>query len=98
TKREFMVALETEADLVGINNRDLKTLRVDLDVTRRILQSIGECGKIVVSESGIQTPEDIRFLRSCGARAFLVGSAIMKASDIEEKVRELVMAYEDRED
>lgn len=92
TKREFLDALETEADLVGINNRDLKTLKVNLDVTRRILWGISECGKIVVSESGIQTPDDVRFLRSCGARAFLVGSAIMKAPNIEGKVRELVMA------
>jgi indole-3-glycerol phosphate synthase len=47
---------------------------------------------LVVSESGIQSPADIRFLHQCGAHAFLVGSSIMKAGDIEEKVKELVTA------
>jgi indole-3-glycerol phosphate synthase len=49
-------------------------------------------GKIVVSESGIKTPADIRFLRECGANAFLVGSALMLADDVEGKVKELVQA------
>ncbi len=89
---EFLSALETEADLVGINNRNLETLKVDLEVTRQIMSVVGECGKVVVSESGIQKPEDIRFLRACGVKAFLIGSAIMLANNIEEKVRELVHA------
>jgi indole-3-glycerol phosphate synthase len=92
TQEEFSSALDTEADLVGINNRDLKTLEVNLETTRRILA--GNCAeeKLVVSESGIQTPADIRFLHECGADAFLVGSHVMKADNIEEKVRELVSA------
>jgi len=89
---EFLRALKADADLVGVNNRDLKTLRVNLETTRRVLSRLNSCGKIVVSESGIQTPEDVRFLRSCGAHAFLVGSALMKADNLEDKVRELVMA------
>jgi indole-3-glycerol phosphate synthase len=92
TKAQFLSALETEADLVGINNRDLKTLKVDLKVTHRLMSSVGVCRKIVVSESGIQNPEDVRFLHACGARAFLVGSAVMLADNIEGKVRELVHA------
>jgi indole-3-glycerol phosphate synthase len=91
TKEEFLAALSTSADLVGINNRDLKTLKVDLHTTERILRDVENNGKIVVSESGIQNPQDIRFLRKCGAKAFLVGSAIMLTQNIEEKVRELVM-------
>lgn len=92
TKDEFLSALETDADLVGINNRDLKTLKVDLKATWRILSGINQCKKIVVSESGIQKPEDIRFLRACGAKAFLVGSAVMLSKNVEEKVKELVLA------
>ncbi|MGB9853897.1 MAG: indole-3-glycerol-phosphate synthase [Candidatus Bathyarchaeales archaeon] len=92
TKAQFLAALETEADLVGINNRDLKTLKVDLKVTRQVMSVVDKRNKIVVSESGIQKPEDIRFLHACGAKAFLVGSAIMLADDIEGKVRELVHA------
>jgi len=95
TKDEFLSALRTDADLVGINNRDLKTLKVDLKVTERILASAPQCDKIVVSESGIQKPEDIRFLCACGAKTFLVGSAIMLAENMEEKVRSLCLAYED---
>ncbi|MBC7130924.1 indole-3-glycerol-phosphate synthase [Candidatus Bathyarchaeota archaeon] len=91
TMEEFVAALETDADLIGINNRDLATLRVDLKVTEFILSNV-DCGdKIVVSESGIQSPEDIRRLKRFGAKAFLVGSALMEAENIEEKVKELVM-------
>jgi indole-3-glycerol phosphate synthase len=92
TIQEFSSALNTDADLIGINNRDLRTLTVDLNTTRTILQQINPQGKVVVSESGIKNPSDIRFLHQSGAQAFLIGSAIMMAQDIEVKIRELVMA------
>jgi len=87
---EFRFAVQSDADLVGINNRNLGTLKVDLNVTKQILENSETNGKIVVSESGIESPADISFLRECGANAFLVGSAVMLAEDIEIKVRELV--------
>jgi len=89
---EFCSAIATDADLVGINNRDLGTLNVDLNVTKRILENNSTHGKIVVSESGVHTPADIRFLRACGANACLIGSAIMASSDVAEKVKEFVHA------
>ena len=89
---EFRFAVETEADLVGINNRDLGTLKVDLNVTKQILENNDAEGKIVVSESGVNTPADLRFLRACGANAVLIGSAIMQASNVEAKVKEFVHA------
>jgi len=92
SEKEFLSAVNTSADLIGINNRDLKTLKVDIRTTRRILIKNDPEGKIIVSESGIKTPADIRFLQDCGAHAFLIGSAIMMARDIEEKVKEFVMA------
>lgn len=92
TEEEFLSALKTEADLVGINNRNLKNMEVNLNVTRRILAKHQIRERLIVSESGIQSPADIRFLHQCGAHAFLVGSSIMRANDIEEKVRELVTA------
>jgi len=92
TENEFLSALNTDADLIGINNRDLKTLKVDLGTTKRILKRIDPQGKVVVCESGIKTPADLRFLRECGVHVFLIGSAIMMASDIEKKVKEFVMA------
>ena len=86
---EFQRALKTNADLVGINNRNLGTLNVDLNVTKRILQGANLNGRIVVSESGIKSAHDITFLSKNGASAFLVGSEIMSANDIESKTREL---------
>ncbi len=92
TATEFAAALATEADAVGINNRDLRTFTVDLTTTPRLLQGASPTGKVVVSESGIQTAADVRVLHASGAHAFLVGSAIMDVEDMEGKVRELVMA------
>ncbi len=85
---EFLRAMTSDADLVGINNRNLATLQVDLNVTKRILKGKNVNTKPVVSESGIHTPDDIRFLNGCGANAFLIGSAVMSADDVESKVRE----------
>jgi indole-3-glycerol phosphate synthase len=87
---EFVHAVKSKADLVGINNRDLGTLKVDLNVTKGILERNNSCGKIVVSESGISCASDVCFLRQFGAQAYLVGSAIMANDDVEGKVREFV--------
>ena len=92
TADEFRSAVRTHADLVGINNRNLATLKVDLNVTKAILESNRAEGKVVVSESGINTATDLRFLRECGAQAFLIGSAVMLADNVEAKVREFVSA------
>jgi indole-3-glycerol phosphate synthase len=92
TEEEFRLAVETKADLIGINNRNLETLKIDLNATKEILKRNSSCGKIVVSESGIKTPEDLRFLRDCGAKAFLIGSSVMLAENTEAKVKEFVEA------
>jgi indole-3-glycerol phosphate synthase len=89
---EFRKAIITDADLIGINNRDLRTLATDLNVTQEILKKNVNCSRVIVSESGIESPEDLRFLRTAGAHAFLVGTAVMSANNIEEKVRELTEA------
>ncbi len=91
SEEEYEQALKSDADLVGINNRDLATLSIDLDTTVRLLSS-GRAGKIIVSESGIESAEDVRKLRMAGADAFLVGTAIMRSGDVRAKVRELVEA------
>lgn len=92
TVKEYFSALRTDADMIGINNRDLTTLKVDLEVTRRLLATRRAKGKVIVSESGVKDPEDIRLLRSWGTQGFLVGTAIMKAYDVKAKVAELVNA------
>ena len=92
TKQEFQNALKTESDLIGINNRNLDTLEIDLKTTQNVLQGF-EKTRPILSESGIETPEDIQYLKKCGADAFLIGSSIMKSDNIEEHVRKLVNAY-----
>lgn len=92
TKNEFIESLNTSADLLGINNRNLDTLKIDLKTTQNILSEINERNKIVISESGIKSAEDIRFLHQCGADAFLVGSSIMMSKDIKGLVSNLVSA------
>ena len=92
TKKEFENALKTDADLIGINNRNLDTLEIDLKTTEVILEGY-ENTRSILSESGIETQEDIQYLRKYGADAFLIGSSIMKSDNIEEQVRQLVNAY-----
>jgi len=92
TDSEFERALSTEADLIGINNRDLRTLTVDLKTTRDILEKVPTDGRVVVSESGVETPEEALFLKRCGADALLVGSALMRAVDVRRAVNRLVSA------
>lgn len=91
TESEFANAINAEADIVGINNRNLDTLEIDINTTKKLLEGQKK-SKIILSESGINSPEDIKFLKKCGADAFLVGSSIMKSENIEENVRRLVNA------
>ena len=91
TKAEFDNAIKTNADIIGINNRNLDTLEINLDTTKQILENYQE-SKIILSESGIKSAEDVKFLRDCGADAFLIGTSIMKSSDIQKRVSELVNA------
>ena len=91
TESEFRNSSKTDADIVGINNRNLDTLEIDINTTKKLLESQKK-SKITLSESGINSPDDIKFLKKCGADAFLVGSNIMKSDNIEENVRGLVNA------
>ncbi len=91
TKSEFDNAMKTNADIIGINNRNLDTLKINLQTTKQILEN-SQKSKIILSESGIKSADDVKFLRGCGADAFLIGTSIMKSSDIENSVSELVNA------
>ena len=77
---EYRIALESEADMIGINNRDLRTMKVDLNTTVSILSEF-EKDRIVWSLSGIKSGEDIAFLRKAGAEVFLVGTALLKSDE-----------------
>ncbi len=75
--------------LLGINNRDLRTMTTDLQHTLRLIDMV-ENTKILVSESGIRTHEDIKRLKSAGINAVLVGEHLMKQADVGEALRELI--------
>lgn len=85
-------ALEAGATLIGINNRDLRTFAVDLAVTETLAPIAVAAGALVVAESGVQGPDDIRRLHAVGARAFLVGETLMRAGDRVAATRELAGA------
>lgn len=91
TKQELENAIKTDADLIGINNRNLDTLEIDLKTTESLLENFDKT-QLVLSESGIETSEDIQYLKKCGADGFLIGSSIMKSDNIEEHVKKLVNA------
>lgn len=88
TEAELETALDAGATLVGINNRDLATFHTSLEVTERLVSKIPK-GRVVVSESGISTPEDLRFLRSLGVHAALIGEALTREPDVGAKLRSL---------
>jgi indole-3-glycerol phosphate synthase len=94
-------ALAAGAELIGVNNRDLKTFKVDLATTERLAARLrssprntqhatGHASPLLVAESGIHTHADVERLAKCGARAILVGESLMKHADIGAKVHELL--------
>ncbi len=95
-EEELDVALEAEADLLGINNRDLRDFAVDLRRTFDLLADV-PAGKLVVSESGIATPEQLLELERVGVDAVLVGERLMRAADLEAATAELADATAERD-
>ena len=85
---ELETAVEAGAEIIGINNRDLHTFTTDLAVTQRLAPQVPP-GKVVVSESGIFTRDDLDLLDGVGVNAVLVGEALVTAPDVGTKVREL---------
>lgn len=78
TAEEFETAIDAGADVIGINNRDLAALEVDLGTTEAVLGAIEVPDDVtVIAESGISSAEDVRRMRAAGADALLIGSAIM---------------------
>lgn len=91
SQEELRRALATEAGVIGVNNRDLKRLEVDLGVGERLLPGIpDDC--VAVAESGVSSQADVRRLREAGADALLVGTSIMRSDDVAGKTRMLVEA------
>jgi len=88
TEKELRKVLKLGVDIVGINNRNLHTLKVDLDRAKRLVPFI-PADVVKVSESGIGSLKDILLMKGLAVDAVLVGGAVMKAEDMSRKVREL---------
>jgi indole-3-glycerol phosphate synthase len=88
-RRELEIALESGAEIVGVNNRDLRTFQVSLDTSVRLAPQIPQ-GVIRISESGIFHAADVHKLMDAGYDAFLVGEHLVKSGDAAQAVRELV--------
>lgn len=88
-EREIERALACGASIVGVNNRDLRTLEVDTERTFQLLPAVPD-GVITVAESGFKAPEQLVVLRDAGVDAVLVGEALMRAEDIEQATRTLL--------
>lgn len=83
-------ALSIDADIIGINNRNLKTLKIDLSTTFKLKKELPR-NKIVVSESGIKDRSDVIKLQEAGIDAMLIGTSLMEAEDIGKKIDELLI-------
>ena len=89
-ERDMEKAFSVGAFLIGINNRDLKTGKTDLDISRRLIKMAAMIeGNLLVCESGIHACGDIQELEKLGAHAFLIGESLMKADSIKDKLAEL---------
>ncbi|MDA0987642.1 MAG: indole-3-glycerol phosphate synthase TrpC [Chloroflexi bacterium] len=93
SEEEIDIALTAGAEIIGINNRDLRTFETDISVTERLASRVPR-GKILVSESGIHSHDDLVRLGRVGVHAVLVGEAIVTSPDPGAKVRELLHGSE----
>ena len=91
TEAELDLAVAAEANLIGVNNRDLSTFEVDPTLVLRLKPKIPD-GVVVVAESGIGSPDDVRALARAGVDAALIGEAFMRRSDVAGAVAEFAAA------
>ncbi len=90
TEEELEGVLEADPEIIGINNRNLKTFQVDLHTSERLKKKIPD-RILTVSESGIDTKDDIGLLRKAGFDGVLIGEPLMRANDIGEKLQSLLL-------
>ncbi len=89
TEKELKKVLNMKVPLIGINNRDLHTLEVDLKTTEKLFPLVPK-DKTIVVESGIRSRQDVLFLKILGVNAVLIGQAFMEAQDIKRQVEEIM--------
>jgi indole-3-glycerol phosphate synthase len=90
-EKELERAIALEADMIGINNRDLNTFVTDVSVTLRLAPLIPE-GTLVVAESGLSTPDDLKRLADIGVSTVLIGESLMRQGDVAAATRALIGA------
>ncbi len=91
TEEEAVVTVKSGALIVGVNNRDLDTFKVDINKSKKLCPKLKEWGaEVVVAESGISSKKDIDDLNKSGVNAFLIGEALMREEDIGKKLKELI--------
>lgn len=88
--KELNRILKTNAEIIGINNRDLKTFKINFQTSLKLAPKIPS-PKIIVSESGIENQEDVKKLKKAGVNAILVGTALMKSKNIFRKIKQLTL-------
>jgi indole-3-glycerol phosphate synthase len=93
-EEELEQAFELEADVIGINNRDLATFEIDVETTFELMADI-PTGITIVAESGIANMDQIRRLDDAGVDAVLIGQALMSSPDVEEACRAFTRLDED---
>ena len=86
---ELEVALKTGGQLIGVNNRDLKTFKVDLSVTERLAPIVKKSGAFLISESGIKTLDDVKRVVEAGANGILVGETFMRADSLGQTLQQM---------
>lgn len=86
SSEEYRRALNYNFDMIGINNRDLKTFATDINTTIKILDECGRPDCVIISESGIKSKKDIEMLSGCGVDGFLIGETFMKSENIREAI------------
>jgi indole-3-glycerol phosphate synthase len=96
SSEELNRALNAGGKIIGVNNRDLRTFRVSLNTSERLIAEAPR-DKVMISESGLQSADSLVRLRKLGFRGFLIGEALMHAPDPEAALRDLIAAAEDRQ-
>lgn len=89
-KRALRLIKKWDNKILGINNRDIDTLEVDISTTLNLIRLVPQDKIVVISESGIKEKEDVRILREAGVNGILVGESLLKSSDIKKKIQELL--------
>ena len=86
---EFDRALRLTSPLIGVNNRNLKTMTTDISTTERLAAKLPK-GRVLVAESGLRSPGDLARMAACGARRFLIGESLMRQNDLVAATRALL--------